>query len=91
MVSDADLEASPATRAAVAGCRAVTRSASPHPGAWGHAIALALEYLAVQIAYTTRQPEPGILLGYDVCLHLEPNGEGVIIQASVADSPASTT
>jgi hypothetical protein len=64
--------------------RSVTRSSSEHPGDWGRALALALEYLAVQVAYRERIPEPGILVGRDVLIRFEASGEGVVIVAELA-------
>jgi hypothetical protein len=75
--------ASPSADEAAARCRSITRSASAHPADWGRAIALALEYLAVQVAFTVRKPELGILVGRDVRLRFEPNGDGVVIEASL--------
>lgn len=68
---------------------AVTRSASPHPGDWGSAVSLALEYLAVQVAFTERQPEPGILIGRSVCLRFEANGDGTVISAGLENESAA--
>jgi hypothetical protein len=69
-------------------CVAVTRSESAHPGDWGRAISLALEYLAVQVAFTERKPEPGILIGHAVRLRFEANGGGAVIRAELDSDPA---
>ncbi|AMM22688.1 hypothetical protein AX769_21425 (plasmid) [Frondihabitans sp. PAMC 28766] len=64
----------------------MTRSSSAHPADWGRAIALALEYLAVQVAYTVREPESGVLVGRDIRLHFDALDDGVEITAEL-DAP----
>lgn len=77
--ADGDLDVTETSGLSVA----VTRSESAHPGDWGRAISLALEYLAVQVAFTERKPEPGILIGRAVRLRFEANGAGAVISADL--------
>lgn len=64
--------------------RAVTRSTSVHPGDWGRAVSLALEYLAVQVAFRDGVPEAGVLEGRDVLLQATPSEHGVEIVVELA-------
>lgn len=63
-------------------CRAATKSPSVRPGDRGHAVSVALEHLAVQVAFPADKPEPGILIGRDVRLNIEAHGDGVVIRTS---------
>jgi hypothetical protein len=73
---------------AASDCRALTRSSSQHPGDWGRGIARTLEHLAGDVAGTVGEPELGILIGHDVRLQFDADGDGVVIAASL-DQPVS--
>ena len=64
-------------------CKVLTRSSSVHPADWGRAISLALGNLAVQVAFTLGEPEPGILVGRLVRLRIDANGDGVVIEVAL--------
>lgn len=59
--------------------RAVVRSTGTHPGDWGRAVALALEYLATQVAFRDGVPERHVLEGRDILMQALPNGHGTEI------------
>jgi hypothetical protein len=64
--------------------RAVTRSTGAHPGDWGRAVSLALEYLATQVAFRDGVPEEHVLEGRDVLLQARPSDHGVEIVVELA-------
>ncbi len=64
--------------------RAVTRSTGRHPGDWGRAVALALEYLATQVAFRDGVPEDHVLEGRDVLLQARPTDHGIEIVVELA-------
>jgi hypothetical protein len=64
--------------------RAVTRSTGTHPGDWGRALALALEYLATQVAFRDSVPEEHVLEGRDVLLQAWPSDHGIEIVVELA-------
>ncbi|MBF4578423.1 hypothetical protein [Frigoribacterium sp. VKM Ac-2530] len=64
--------------------RAVTRSTGQHPGDWGRAVSLALEYLATQVAFRDGVPEDHVLEGRDVLLQAVPSDHGVEIVVELA-------
>lgn len=64
--------------------RAVTRSTGQHPGDWGRAVSLALEYLATQVAFRDSVPLEHVLEGRDVLLQAWPSDHGTEIVVELA-------